>query len=545
MKENDALNVKLIYLCFIKHIGDNMFKNEDTFNNAQARGETDKFNSLYEEAVVRVKDELGKKYSIIINGEDRFGNEMFEDRSPGDLKIVLGTFQKASRIDLIDAITAAKKAFESWKFVDYKDRTSIFLKAASIMSSKKYDLAAWLSLENGKNRLEAFAEVDEAIDFLRYYSEELLKNKGYVVETSGAFSNEYSISVLKPYGVWGVIAPFNFPFAITTGMTTGALITGNTAVLKPASDTPLMAYKFYRILENAGLPKGVLNYVTGSGEILGDELITNSEVSGIVFTGSRTVGFEGLKKANLVKPVLYIAEMGSKNPIIVTKHVNIDKAVEGIYKSAFGYDGQKCSACSRLYLAKEIKKELLEKLVNKTKQLKIGDPTDRKTYLGPLINKKAYQDFQKYVTLAKKDGVILTGGKVYVEGSCKDGYYVEPTIVDHLPRDHFLFLNELFVPILVVAEVKDLRQAVEEANKIDYGLTAGIFSEKKEEIQYFFNHVESGVLYANRVKGGSTGGIVGAQSFVGWKMSSTTGKGTGGPYYLQQFMREQAQTIAH
>jgi 1-pyrroline-5-carboxylate dehydrogenase len=237
--------------------------------------------------------------------------------------------------------------------------------------------------------------------------------------------------------------------------------------------------------------------------------------------------------------------MGSKNPIIVTKHANIDKAVEGIYRSAFGFGGQKCSACSRLYLAKEIKKELVEKLVNKTKQLKIGDPTDRRTYLGPLINKKAYEDFQKYVSLAKKDGgVILTGGKVYVDGSCKDGYYVEPTIVDKLHLNHFLFLNELFVPILVVAEVKDIRQAVEEANKVDYGLTAGIFSEKKEEIQYFFDHVESGVLYANRVIGGSTGAMVGSQAFVGWKMSSTTGKGTGAHYYLQQFMREQSQTLS-
>jgi 1-pyrroline-5-carboxylate dehydrogenase len=521
-----------------------MFKNEKTFYDAQARNELDKLNRLYDEALTRVKNELGKRYPNIINGVDRFYNDTFEDRSPGNLKIVLGIFQKATRIDMLDAITAAKRAFASWRLVNYNDRVSIFLKAANIIVSKKYDLAAWISLENGKNRLEALADVDEAIDFLRYYSEEVLINNGFVTDMSSAFPNEHSKSVLKPYGVWGIITPFNFPLAITVGMTTGALITGNTAILKPASDTPLMAYQFYRILENAGLPKGVLNYVTGPGEILGDELVTNSEVSGIAFTGSRAVGFEGLKKANLVKPKVYIAEMGSKNPIIVTKHANIDKAVEGIYRSAFGFGGQKCSGCSRLYLAKEIKKELVEKLVNKTKQLKIGDPTDRRTYLGPLINKKAYEDFQRYVALAKKDGVILTGGKVYVEGSCKDGYYVEPTIVDKLHLNHFLFLNELFVPILVVAEVKDIRQAVEEANKVDYGLTAAIFSEKKEEIQYFFDHVESGVLYANRVIGGSTGAMVGSQAFVGWKMSSTTGKGTGGYYYLQQFMREQSQTVS-
>lgn len=521
-----------------------MFKNEETFYNAQARNDTDKLNRLYNEAVARVKQELGKKYPIIINGKNRFCKDTFEDKSPGNLNIILGTFQKATRKDILDAISAAKKAFESWKFVNYKDRASIFLKAVDIMGSKKYELAAWISLENGKNRLEALADVDEAMDFLRYYSEELLKNNGYVLEIPRAFSNEYSKTVLKPYGVWGVIAPFNFPLAITTGMTTGALITGNTAILKPASDTPMMAYQFYRILEEAGLPQGVLNYVTGSGEIVGDELITNTEVSGIVFTGSRSVGFEGLKKANAVKTKVYIAEMGSKSPIIVTKNANIDKAVDGIHKSAFGYGGQKCSACSRVYVAKEVKKEFLEKLVNKTKQLKIGDPTDRNTYMGPLINKKTYENFQKYIELAKKDGTVLTGGKVYIEGSCKDGYYVEPTIVDNLPTDHYLFMNELFVPILVVAEVKDLKQAIEEANRVDYGLTAGIFSENNEDIQYFFDHVDSGVLYANRVTGGSTGAMVGAQSFVGWKMSGTTGKGTGGHYYLQQFMREQSQTVA-
>ncbi|MGC8497039.1 MAG: aldehyde dehydrogenase family protein [Thermoplasmata archaeon] len=522
-----------------------MFKNEETFYNAQKKNETDKMNKMYDEAVKSVLRELGKDYPIIINGKEIFCHDKFEDRSPGNISLVLGTFQKASKKDVLEAINAAKKAFDTWKFRDYKDRAGIFLKAADIMSSKKYEFAALMSLENGKNRLEAIADVDEAIDFMRYYSEELLKNKGYIVKTPGAFSNEDTKSILKPYGVWGVIAPFNFPMAITTGMTTGALITGNTAILKPASDTPLMAYLLFKTLEEAGLPEGVLNYVTGSGEVVGDELITNTDVSGIVFTGSKAVGFEGMKKATAVKTKVYIAEMGSKNPIIVTKNANIDKAVEGVYKSAFGYDGQKCSACSRLYVAREVKKEFMEKLVAKAKQLKIGDPTDRTTYLGPVINKKAYEDFKKYVELAKKDGSIITGGKVCTEGICKDGYYVEPTIIDNLPKDHYLFMNELFLPILVVAEVSDLKEAIEEANKVDYGLTAGIFTESEEEIQYFFDHIDSGVLYANRVAGGSTGAMVGAQPFVGWKMSGTTGKGTGGPYYLQQFMREQSQTIAH
>ncbi len=522
-----------------------MFKNEETFYNAQKKNETEKMNLKYDEAVKKALLELGKDYPIIIDGKEIFCQDKFEDRSPGNTKLVLGTFQKASKKEVLDAINAAKKEFETWKFMDYKDRVAIFLKAADIMSSKKYEFAALMSLENGKNRLEALADVDEAIDFMRYYSEELLKNKGFLVKTHKAFSNEDTKSILKPYGVWGVIAPFNFPMAITTGMTTGALITGNTAILKPSSDTPLMAYLLFKTLEEAGLPKGVLNYVTGSGEVVGDELITNPDVSGIVFTGSKAVGFEGMKKATAIKTKVYIAEMGSKNPIIVTKNANIDKAVEGVYKSAFGYDGQKCSACSRLYIAREIKKEFMDKLVAKTKQLKIGDPTDRNTYLGPVINKKAYDDFRKYVELAKKDGSIITGGEVYTQGICKDGYYVEPTIVDNLPKNHYLFKNELFLPILVVAEVSDLKEAIEEANMVDYGLTAGIFTENEEEIQYFFDHIDSGVLYANRVAGGSTGAMVGAQPFVGWKMSGTTGKGTGGPYYLQQFMREQSQTIAH
>ncbi|MEM0160875.1 MAG: aldehyde dehydrogenase family protein [Thermoplasmata archaeon] len=522
-----------------------MFKNEETFYNAQKKNELDKMNKQYDEAVKKVLMEIGKDYPIIINGKEIFCSDKFEDRSPGNTKLVLGTFQKATKKDVLDAITAAKQAFETWKFIDYKDRVAIFLKAADIMSSKKYEFAALMSLENGKNRLEALADIDEAIDFMRYYSEELLKNNGFVVKTPKAFPNENTKSVLKPYGVWGVIAPFNFPMAITTGMTTGALITGNTVILKPSSDTPLMAYLLFKTLEQAKLPKGVLNYVTGSGEVVGDELITNTDVAGIVFTGSKAVGFEGMKKAIAFKTKVYIAEMGSKNPIIVTKNANLDKAVDGVYKSAFGYDGQKCSACSRLYIAREIKKEFLDKLVAKTQQLKIGDPTDRNTYLGPVINKKAYDDFEKYVEMAKKDGSIITGGGVYTEGTCKDGYYVEPTIIDNLPKNHYLFKNELFLPILVVAEVSDLKEAIEEANMVDYGLTAGIFTENEEEIQYFFDHIDSGVLYANRVAGGSTGAMVGAQPFVGWKMSGTTGKGTGGPYYLQQFMREQSQTIAH
>ncbi|HXG06708.1 MAG TPA: aldehyde dehydrogenase family protein, partial [Nitrososphaera sp.] len=293
----------------------------------------------------------------------------------------------------------------------------------------------------------------------------------------------------------------------------------------------------------AGLPDGVFNLVIGSGSKIGAELVRNKDVAGIAFTGSRDVGYSMAREFSKERPRPLIAELGGKNPAIVTETADIGKAVDGVMKAAFGYSGQKCSACSRVYVHKNVRDEFVRRLVEKTKSLPVGSPLDPSTFVGPLANKDAYKKYQQYVRIAKKDGKILVGGSVRTDGDLKHGYYVEPTIVTGLPRKHRLFKEEMFVPILCVADYENFDEAIKLANDSDYGLTAGIFSGKQEEIKEFLDCIEAGVVYVNRQASATTGAMVGCQPFGGWKDSGTTGRGTGGPHYLTQFMREQSQTI--
>ncbi|MCP8317430.1 MAG: aldehyde dehydrogenase family protein [archaeon] len=523
-----------------------VFENELTWFKALNSGKAEEFHKKYEEAIEKVKREFGKKYPNIIDGREVYSEgEEFAKTSPSDTRIVLGYFQKGTRDDVRKAIEAAKRAFRLWSSMPYYERVKILRKAADISSQRKYEMAVLMSMENGKNRFEAIADVDEGIDLMRYYCEEMEINKGYEKEMIKAFPNEEAKSVMKPYGVWGVISPFNFPFAIAIGMSSGALITGNTVVFKPSSDTPLTGFKIFEILHEAGLPKGVFNYVSGSGDIVGAELVNNDDVAGIVFTGSRDVGVSSHRIFNDKHPRPFIAEMGGKNPVIVTSKADLDKAVEGVTRAAFGYSGQKCSACSRVYVDKRVRKDFVGRLVRRTKELVIGDSTLKDSFISPLINQRAYRNYQSYIEIAKRDGKILTGGRVLTDEKHKHGYFVEPTIVDGLPKEHRFFKDELFVPILCIAEVDSLDEAIELSNNVDYGLTAGIFTEDEKEIKKFFNEIQAGVIYANRKIGATTGAMPGAQPFVGWKFSGSSGKGAGGIYYLHQFLREQSQTIAH
>lgn len=518
-----------------------MFQNENTFAKYKAQGKEDEFHSKYEKEVEQVRKNLGKTFPMIMGGKEVRASETFDDISPSNLSLVVARFQKGSREDAKKAIAEAKRAFASWSQTPYQNRVKIYRKAGDIASEEKFRLAAEMSFENGKNRFEAIADIDEGIDFLRYYAEQLELNKGFSLELGKLLPNEHSRSVLKPYGVWSVIAPFNFPFAIATGMSAGASIVGNTVVLKPASDTPLLSYELYKILEKAGLPAGVYNFVTGPGSTVGSELIENPDVSGVVFTGSWDVGAKSLSEFEASQPRPFIAEMGGKNATIVTQNADIEKAAEGVMRGAFGYDGQKCSACSRVYVQKNLKDEFVKKLVEKTSKLKIGEPTQRDTFLGPVINESAYRNYQRYVEDAKSGAKIAYGGKT-VSNTTSKGYFVEPTIVTDLPEDHKLVKTELFVPILTIETFDKLDDAIRRVNAVDYGLTSGIFSKDQSEINRFFNEVQAGVLYANRASGSTTGAVVGVQSFVGWKRSGSSGKGTGAPYYLQQFLREQSQT---
>ncbi|HEY7587337.1 MAG TPA: aldehyde dehydrogenase family protein [Thermoplasmata archaeon] len=516
-----------------------VFRNERTWQDAVETGKTEDFHRAYEAAVAEVQKSFGGKHPMVIDGKEVWARATFADVSPANTNQVLGHFQKGGKSHAQQAVAAARKAFPAWSRMGYGERVKFFERAADLISERKFRYSALMSFENGKNRYEAMADVDETADLIRWYANEVVENKGYVHEMGRFFPDEKTWSVLKPYGVWAVVAPFNFPFAIAAGMSTGALITGNTVVFKPASDTPYMGYELAKLLHEVGLPPGVFNLVTGPGATVGQELIENKGVDGFVFTGSRAVGLKAFRSVTKDFPKPIITELGGKNPAIVTANADLDKAALGTMRAAFGYGGQKCSACSRVLVDRRVKRAFLEKLVAETAKIKIGDPTKRDVYLGPVINDAAVETYRKALADVKRSrGKILIGGGI-LKG---DGHFVEPTIVDGLPRNHRINKEELFVPILSVVEVDGLDDAIEVANDVDYGLTAGVFSRDQSEVDRFLRDVHAGVVYCNRTAGATTGAVVGVQPFGGWKMSGISGKAAGGHYYLPQFLREQSQS---
>jgi len=469
----------------------------------------------------------------------------FEHRSPIDTSIVVSYFPMGQREHAKQAIDAAKRAFPGWSGTPWRERVKILKRVAEKIDERKFDIAAAITYEVGKNRLESLAEAWEAIDAINLYAKVLEDNNGYTKETEGG-PGEHGRILAKPLGVWPVISPFNFPFMLANGMATGALLTGNTVILKPTSEAPLTGLMLYKAYRDAGVPAGAVNFVTGPGQNFSAEFTENPDVGGITFTGSRVVGMslyhDFLTHQPYAKPVLM--ELGSKNPAIITAKADLKKAVEGVVRAAYGYSGQKCSANSRVYVQSAVKDEFLEMLKERLSSLNVSDPREKASFMGPIINPAAMETFAKAVKEAKKDGgKVIFGGGTLTRGPFKRGYYVQPTVVSGLPIDHPLFKKELFVPFLVVAEFKTLDQALKEANDTDYGLTAGIFSEDRKEVAEFMDKIQFGVVYANRSGGATTGAWPGPQSFVGWKASGSTGKGIGGPSYLLTFLREQSQTI--
>jgi len=506
----------------------------------------EEFHTRFEEALARVKANLGKEHGMIIGGQERFSAEKFEDRNPANTEMVLGIFQKGSVQDAHDAIAAAKKAFRGWSRTPWQERVALIRKAADLIDQRIYEMGAVVSLEVGKNRTEALGDVAETADLFRYACQSMEEHHGFIVEMGrdplpGFLAT--NTSVLRPYGVWLVISPFNFPCALTGGPAAAALVTGNTLVMKPATDTPWTARLIAECLRDAGLPDGVFNYVTGGGSTLGQALIEHPDVAGVTFTGSYDVGmkiYRDFARSAWVRPT--ILELGGKNPAIVSRHANLDDAAIGITRSAFGLQGQKCSACSRVYIEAPVYDELVEKLVALTQKMKIGDPTDRSVYLGPVINQNSYRDYQNFAEELHQAGTILTGGKVLTEGELARGYFVAPTLVADLPLSHRLWKHEMFVPITTLARVQNLDEAMQLANDVNYGLTAGFYG-TPEEAQWFFENIEAGVTYANRPQGATTGAWPGFQPFGGWKGSGATGKNAGGVYYLPLYMREQIHTL--
>jgi 1-pyrroline-5-carboxylate dehydrogenase len=371
------------------------------------------------------------------------------------------------------------------------------------------------------------------------------KNEGYIVEMGRDPLVGYTAtntSVLRPYGVWLVISPFNFPAALTGGPSGAALVAGNTIVIKPATDTPFVVRMLAECFRDAGLPEGVFNFVTGPGSTLGQALIDNPDVDGVTFTGSFDVGmgiFRDFAKGRYVRPT--ILELGGKNPAIVSRNADVERAAIGIVRSAFGLQGQKCSACSRVFIEEPLYDTLVNRVVELTNKLAVGDPTDREVYMGPVINKSSYQDFKNFTEELSQSGTFLTGGKTLTEGKFGKGYFCMPTLVADVPLDHRLWKNEMFLPITTVTKVSSLDDAMKEANDVNYGLTAGFYG-SSEETKWFFKNIQAGVTYANRPHGATTGAWPGFQPFGGWKGSGSSGKNAGGHYYLTLYMHEQIQT---
>jgi 1-pyrroline-5-carboxylate dehydrogenase len=506
----------------------------------------EELHTRFEEALSKVKANLGKEHAMIIDGEDTLAEEKFEDRSPADTDVVLGVFQKGTPRDAERALAAARRAFPGWSGMMWQDRVALMRRAADLIDERTFEIGAVMAMEVGKNRMESIGDVAETADLIRYSCYQMEKNDGYIVEMGRDPLVGYTstnTSVLRPYGVWLVISPFNFPAALTGGPAGAALVTGNTIVMKPATDTPYVVRLLAECLRDAGLPDGVFNYVTGPGSTLGQALIDSPEVDGVTFTGSFDVGmriYRDFAGGSYPRPT--ILEMGGKNPAIVSRHADVERAAVGIVRSAFGLQGQKCSACSRVFVEEPLYDTLVERVVELTEKLAIGDPTERPVYIGPVVNKSSYQDFKNYTEELSQAGTFLTGGKVLAEGKYARGYFCTPTLVADVPFEHRLWKHEMFLPITTVAKVESLEQAMQLANDVNYGLTAGFYG-TQEEADWFFENIQAGVTYANRPQGATTGAWPGFQPFGGWKGSGSSGKNAGGHYYLPLYMHEQIQTL--
>ena len=494
----------------------------------------------FEEDVAELKNNLGKSYPMYINGQWVDSENAFENRSPINTDWLLGNFAQASTGHVNQAMAAAKAAYPAWRDTPWQERTALLNKVADLISERLFEISAAVSMEIGKNRLEAIGDVEESADLIRYCADAMENNQGFDRRLLSESDQHFNRSVLKPYGVWAVIGPFNFPAALTGGPTGAALIAGNTVVLKPAAEGSLTACMIAKCIEDAGVPAGVFNLVLG-GDEPGMALAAHPDLAGLTFTGSYDVGMSIIKDfstaAGYFRPV--IAEMGGKNPTIVTANADLDKAALGVMRSAFGLTGQKCSACSRVYVDAAVKDAFLEKLIDLTSIVAIGDPTDADTYMGPIISETAYQAYQRYIS-EMDAGKILTGGETLAIGK---GYFVAPTVVSDLPDDHRLWQHEMFAPIVAVRGVDSPDEAMRLANNVALGLTAGFYSEDPAEVDWFLDNMQAGVLYVNRATGATTGAWPGYQSFGGWKGSTGSGKAAGSWYYLQQYMREQSHTI--
>jgi len=499
------------------------FKNEQLTDFTKSKYKKD-----FQKALKKIEAGFGKEYDIIINGKRYKTQDKLKSYNPSNPTEVIGIFQKATPELTNNAIESAYQKFSEWKHVPVEKRAKFLFKAAEIMRKRKFEFAAWMVFEEGKNWAEADGDVAEAIDFMEFYAREALRySKGpKLVKIKG----EENVQEYIPLGVGVVIPPWNFPLAILVGMTTAAIVTGNTVVLKPSSDSPAIAAKFMELMEEIELPAGVLNFVTGSGGSIGDILVQHPLTRFISFTGSKEVGLRINELAarrsagqKWIKRV--VAEMGGKDSIIIDDELySLNDAVSNVVSSAFGFQGQKCSACSRAIVVEKVYDKFLEKLVEKTKKITVG-PTKENHFMGPVINEKAQNTILKYIrTGVSEGGKLLFGGQ---KGD--DGYFIEPTIIADVKPEDTISLQEIFGPVLAVIKAKDFEDALRIANNTEYGLTGAVYSKNKKKLKECGKEFFVGNLYYNRK---CTGALVGVHPFGGFNMSGTCSKAGGFDYML-------------
>ncbi|MCE5037640.1 L-glutamate gamma-semialdehyde dehydrogenase [Staphylococcus auricularis] len=491
----------------------------------------------YQQAIEKVESELGKTYPLIINGERIYTDDTTRSYNPSDREETIGYVSKATQEHAQQAVEAAKEAFKTWRNVDPEVRANILFRAAAITRRRKHEFSALLTKEGGKPWKEADADTAEAIDFMEYYGREMLRLKdGKKVESRPGEYNQYDY---LPIGVSVVISPWNFAYAIMAGTTVAPVVTGNTVLLKPSSNTPVISYKFMEVLEEAGLPKGVVNWIPGSSADIGNYLVEHKDVGLISFTGSKRVGTDIMQRASKIQEgqnhmKRVIAEMGGKDTIVVDDEANLDTATDAIVNSAFGFSGQKCSACSRVIAVESIYDELLDRVKAATEKLTVGNAADHNNFMGPVIDEKSLNKIKDYLEIGEEEGRLVTGGKV----DESTGNFVYPTIFGDLAHDSRVMQEEIFGPVVGFSKAKDFDQAIEYANDTEYGLTGAVISNNRMKLEQARRDFLVGNLYFNR---GCTGAVVGYQPFGGFKMSGTDSK-AGGPDYLVLHM--QGRTVS-
>ncbi len=484
-------------------------------------------------AIKKVRSEFGKTYPLIIDGKEIKTDDLMVSTNPGDPNEVVGKFSKASVKEAEQAMEAAGKAFESWKNVAPAERARYLFKAAAIMRRRKHELSALLCLEIGKNWAEADGDTAEAIDFCEFYGREMMRlSQPQPLTASSGEENELTYI---PMGIGLIIPPWNFPLAILVGMTTAAIVSGNSVLVKPSSETPMIAYTFCKIMEEAGLPPGVLNFVPGPGSSVGDYLVMHKNTRFIAFTGSKEVGLRiNELAAKPQKGQLWIkrvvAEMGGKDSIVVDKEADLDSAADGIVAAAFGFQGQKCSACSRAIIVADVYDEMVKKIKERTDKLVVGACDDRDINLGPVASKSAYESILSYIEIGKTEGKLTCGGGA-VEG--KDGFFIKPTVIADVKPDARISQEEIFGPVLAIIKAKDWTDALDIANNTEFGLTGAVYSKNRAHIEQARRDFHVGNLYLNRK---CTGALVGVHPFGGFNMSGTDSK-AGGKDYLLLFMQ--------